>query len=189
MVLLEDLRAFISQLRNENEDHSVILMMDANSVLAKEEKFQEFLIQRELFDLHDRAPVPPTNIGAKDRRIEYILGTERIIQGLSRAGTLAYNEGPQSDHRGLYVDIDLSVVFDPFYETPTFQSLEKRTLLSGNPEHVEHYSSKMKEYYQHHKMYDQMKELSENVNTTDREELRASLENWDADQGRTMMAA
>ena len=60
MLLLDDLRDYISQLRNENEDHATILMMDANSVLATDDKFKEFLIQQELFDLHDRAPVPST---------------------------------------------------------------------------------------------------------------------------------
>ena len=176
MLLLDDLRDYISQLRNENEDHAIIFMMDANSVLATDEKFKEFLIQQELFDLHDRAPAPSTYIGAKDRRIEYIFGTERIGHGISRAGTLAYNEGPQSDHRGLYVDVDLSVIFDPFCEPPTFQSLEKRSLHSGNPEHVEHYNSQMKAYCNHHRMYDCMKALSENFATMDREELRESLE-------------
>ena len=114
---------------------------------------------------------------------------EQILHGLKRPGTLAYNEGPQSDHRGLYADVDLSVIFDPNFEPPLFQSVDNRDLVSGNPEHVKHYLTKMKEYYQHHRMYDQMKEIHENHSNMSNDELQALLEGWDQDQGRAMMAA
>ena len=184
-----DLSSFIITLRNSNEAHSVILMMDANSTLKTDTKFQGFITSLELSDLHTSDPVPSTYIGAKERRIAYIFGTDRIVQSVLRAGTLAYTEGPQSDHRGLYIDLDLSSIFDPSYEPPTCLPVSKRSLVSGNPEHVAHYIDKMKEYYDHHRMYDRLKELVANHHTMTKEELRVQLEKWDADQGRAMLAA
>ena len=186
---LTDLDDFMVDLRDGNMDHSIILMLDANAVLEEDKKFQDFVHQQELFDLHSIDPAPSTYIGAKNRRIDYIFGTERILHGLKRSGTLAYNEGPQSDHRGLYADVDLSVIFDPNFEPPVFQSAENRDLVSGNPEHVEHYLTKMNEYYEHHRMYDRMKDIHENHHNMSNDELRALLEGWDQDQGRAMMAA
>ena len=134
-------------------------MLDANAVLDNDKTFQEFVNQQELFDLHAKDPAPSTFIGAKHRRIDYIPGTDRIFNGMKRSGTLAYNEGPQSDHRGLYVDVDLTAIFDPNYEQSIYQSSDTRALASGNPEHVEYYLGKMKSYYEHHRMYDHMKEI------------------------------
>ncbi|KAI2512852.1 hypothetical protein MHU86_1641 [Fragilaria crotonensis] len=188
-LFFHDLELFINTLRGGNETHSVILMLDANSELHQDTYFQDFVQKLELFDLHSRDPAPSTYIGAKSRRIDYILGTERIASGNTRSGTLSYNEGPQSDHRGLYVDIDLPSIFDPNYEPPSHQTLDKRSLLAGNPEHVEQYHTNMKEYYTQHRMFDRMKELFETHQEIPLPELRERLEKWDLDQGRAMMAA
>lgn len=84
-IFLTDLTEYMTQIRDGNEDHSIVLMLDANSVLAEDWKFQEFVSQQELFDLHGHDPAPSTFIGAKNRRIDYILGTERIVHGLKRS--------------------------------------------------------------------------------------------------------
>jgi hypothetical protein len=188
-LFFSDLELFLNTLRGGNEGHSVIVMLDANSELSQESCFLDFIHKQELFDLHSRDPAPSTYIGAKSRRIDYILGTERIASGYSRSGTLSYNEGPQSDHRGLYVDIDLPSIFDPNYEPPAYQTRDKRVLLAGNPEHVEKYNLIMTEYYDQHRMFDRMKELYDQHKDLSIEELRERLEKWDLDQGRAMMSA
>jgi hypothetical protein len=180
-LFLRDLAEYINGLRDGNLDHSIILMLDANAILAEDKTFQEFVNQQELFDLHAKDPAPSTYVGAKHRRIDYILGTDRIFNGMKRSGTLAYNEGPQSDHRGLYVDVDLTAIFDPNFEQPIYQSIDTRALVSGNPEYVEYYLGEMTSYYEHHRMYDRMKEIIDSHLTMPHEELRDLLESWDKD--------
>lgn len=87
------------------------------------------------------------------------------------------------------MDINLSILFDSNYKPPTYQTLDKRALVSGNPEHVDQYIREMKKYYTHHRMYDHMKELHANYTTITADAIRDSLERWDSDQGRAMMAA
>lgn len=185
-----DLGRFMSSLRSGgNGSHSFLVMFDANSDLHHDKHFLEFIHTQELLDLHSRDPAPSTYIGAKNRRIDYILGTERIASGSTRSGTLSYNEGPQSDHRGLYVDLDLPSIFDPHYEPPAHQTMDKRSLVSGNPEHVDQYNLMMNQYYDQHRMFDRMKELYETHQVLSTAELRERLNKWDQDQGRAMKSS
>ncbi|KAI2503583.1 hypothetical protein MHU86_10870 [Fragilaria crotonensis] len=175
-LFFHDLEIFINNLRDGNETHSVILMLDANSELHQDTNFQDFANKLELSDLHSRDPAPSTYIGAKRRRIDYILATDRIASGNTRSGTLSYTKGPQSDHCGLYVDIDLPSIFDPNYEPTSNHSKDKRALLAGNPEHVKQYHLHMKEYYTQHRMFDRMKELIQTHQEIPLPELRERLE-------------
>jgi hypothetical protein len=82
-------------------------MLDANATFESDTHFKAFIDTCSLFDFHVDDPAASTFIGAESRRIDYILGCHHARQYLERSGTLAYNEGPQSDHRGLYADIRL----------------------------------------------------------------------------------
>lgn len=67
--------------------------------------------------------------------------------------------------------------------------MDKRSLLAGNPEHVEKYITTMTAYYTTHRMFARMKELYDNHEELSLDELRRKLEQWDSDQGRAMMSA
>ena len=105
----DDLSLLIHQL--QQHDHAVMVMLDANSTLDSDRALMDFMDSNDLHDLHQSAPAPSTYIGAQQRRIDFILGCSRTKEALSRQGTLSYFEGPQSDHRGLYVDINLKQLF------------------------------------------------------------------------------
>jgi hypothetical protein len=184
-----DLTLYMNTLRGGNESHSFIVMLDANSELSQDTSFLDFIHQQELSDLHSRDPAHSTYIGAKSRRIDYILGTDRIASGNLRSGTLSYSEGPHSDHRGLYIDIDLPSIFDPNYDPPAYQNMDNRFLFTGNPEHVVQYNTNMTAYYNQHGMFSRMKALHDNHEDLSTAELRKRLEQWDLDQGRAMMSA
>ena len=82
-------------------------MMDANATMHSDAHFAAFLDHCALSDCHADDPAESTYIGAESRRIDFIFGCQNARQFLEQSGTLAYNEGPQSDHRGLYVDLTL----------------------------------------------------------------------------------
>ena len=183
-VFLTDLQLQILQLLEQG--HEILLMLDANATIADDQHFAEFVNSCALFDLHETDPAQSTYIGAPSRRIDYLLGTHGIKQQLVRSGTLSYFEGPQSDHRGLYIDIHRD-----FFNLPNsvIPPAKTRTLHTGNSELVEKYHSSMLRYYEEHRMVTRIEELAANYRTMTREEVRWSLEKWDKDQGRAMQSS
>jgi hypothetical protein len=93
--------------------------MDANSTITDDKSLKEFIAETGLYDLHEHNPAPTTYIGSESRRIDYMFGCPRVKQATVRAGTLSYLQGPQTDHRGLFVDIDPQMIFDiPYLQQP-----------------------------------------------------------------------
>ena len=81
-------------------------MLDANETLNQEASFKEFLSACDLHDLHHSSPAPLTYIGSSICQIDLIFGSLTAKETLLRSGTLSYIKRPQSDHRGLFVDLD-----------------------------------------------------------------------------------
>jgi hypothetical protein len=96
-------------------------------------------------------PAPSTYIGAANRCIDFMFGCDEAVNFVSRSGTLAYaEEGPQSDHRSLYLDLSVDYI-----QRPTWQSLQpasSRDLFTRNPELVASYHQSMMKYYDQHRM-------------------------------------
>ena len=169
--------------------HAIILMLDANSTLAEDGKFRTMVEQCGLVDLHRSNPAPSTYIGTATRRIDYMLGCPKVMDSMTRQGTLAYHEGPQSDHRALYVDLDTLPLLDHHAHDNSIQPPQARLLKTGNPEAVAAYLTAMKEYYSKHNMVKRITKLHRKHGSIPDEQLRTLLEKWDLDQGRAMQHA
>ena len=176
-----DLQKLVVSLQESG--NCVILMLDANSTI-EDRDLSEFIMPCGLHDLHYRDPSPSTYIGSSDRRIDFIFGCDEAMQLVIRSGTLSYTDGPQSDHRSLYVDISPGFIV----RTPWSQlaSPTSRDLYTGNPELVKKYNSSMLHYYSQHKMVERIEDLYTRHKRIPREELRTALIKWDNDQGRSM---
>ena len=180
-LFLTDLQKVITNLQASG--HSIILMLDANSTL-EDPNLQDFLALCGLHDLHSNDPAPSTFIGASNRRIDFIFGCDKASRYVTRSGSLAYVEGPQSDHRSLYVDLS-----PDFITTPPWHSTlaaNSRDLHTGNPDYVQKYHQTMLNYYSQHRMVERMQAIFDSKDTSDREELRTALIKWDNDQGGAM---
>ena len=184
---LKDMEALIHKLQDEG--HSIILMLDANSVLSNESQFRETMERLHLTDLHQHDPAPSTYIGAADRRIDYIFGCNRVVENTLASGTLSYLDGPQSDHRGLYVDVNASAILHHDANDNHIQPPHGRQLRSGNPEIVAKYHDSMLQYYEDHNMVKRINHIHTNHHGMTRNEVRRLLEKWDSDQGRAMKSA
>jgi hypothetical protein len=184
---LQDLQTQIKLLQEDN--HAVLLMLDANATLESDHHFLDTVNSLDLIDLHSANPAPSTYIGSSNRRIDYMFGCPKIKTVLSRHGSLAYFEGPHSDHRGLYVDLDLQQLFDLDLESVQLGRSELRSLRTGNPELVEKYIQEMKQYYNRHKMQERIDTLYDTHTKLSREAVRKLLISWDNDQGRAMISS
>ena len=184
---LQDIHTAIETLQTNN--HAVLLMLDANSTLDSDSHFLSMINNVDLTDLHQSSAAPSTYIGSSNRRIDYMLGCPRIQAVVSRQGSLAYFEGPHSDHRALYVDLNLKTLFDLDLDSVELAAAALRSLRTGNPELVDKYIMGMKKYYEDHNMKARIDRLSETHQTMSRAAVRAVLISWDQDQGRAMSSA
>ena len=158
-------------------------MMDANSTREDDRSFNEFVQECSLHDLYDTDPAPSTFIGAADRRIDYIFGCIHAKELVQRSGTLSYFEGPQSDHRALFIDIK-----DPsfLHKAQASPISKERALHSGNPELMKKYQESMLKYYSDHRMVERIDHLHQHFSTMPLDDIRPELKKWDEDQGRAM---
>ena len=158
-------------------------MMDANSTERSDHTFAEFISMCSLSDLHSNAPAPSTYIGAADRRIDFIYGRHTVQQSLLRSGTLSYHEGPQSDHRSLFVDLNLEYMQFPEERA---QPGSSRALHTGNPELVASYHESLLKYYMDHSMVQRIDKLYTEYKKMSQADIRTALTAWDNDNGRAM---
>jgi hypothetical protein len=93
----------------QQHGHALIVMMDANeTLLPSQGDLRSWISQHDLHDIHKLHPAPSTYIGSTHRRIDFMFGCHQILPFIHRSGTLSYIDGPQSDHRSLYIDVALS---------------------------------------------------------------------------------
>ncbi|KAI2514050.1 hypothetical protein MHU86_434 [Fragilaria crotonensis] len=122
-LFFQHLAEVIRQLQDDG--NAILLMMDANSQPHNESFFENFLVSCNLVDLHQDNPPNSTYIGSPSRRIDFIYGSESLAQKCVRAGALAYNEGPQSDHRGLFVDLEIGELQKNLIQQPLAPSTHR----------------------------------------------------------------
>ncbi|KAI2505070.1 hypothetical protein MHU86_9346 [Fragilaria crotonensis] len=117
--------------------------MDSNAQLHDDIDLQRLQSKCGLHDLHQATPAPSTYIGSEDRRINHMLGCSQLIKHVKSSGSLSYLDGPQSDHRGLFVDIDPNDILGQPISKQSIKQPHTRSLKSGNPELVEAYHKAM----------------------------------------------
>ena len=182
---IRDLEEVILEL--QAYEHAVILMLDANATFSSDPHFSDFIETCSFHDMHSTDPVSSTYIGAPQCRIDFFLGCPKSLQFLYRSGTLvAYNEGPQSDHRGLYVDLRTNMFTRP---KASIEPTAARGVHTGNPELVTRFNEKMMTYYEQHRMVEWIDELFETYQGMSHSDIRAALTSWDNDKNRAMQHA
>ena len=157
-LFLRDMKAQIQIVKAVQ--HSIILMLDANSTLDGDLPFAQMISECDLHDLQKRDPATSTFMGAQRSRIDFIFGCPHVVQVSERQGTLSY-EGPHADHCSLFIDLDLHKLLAIQKQTLS-ASPASRLLKSGNPELVEMYNEAMRQYYEDHNMIERLATLKEN---------------------------
>jgi hypothetical protein len=118
-----------------------------------------------------------------------MVGCPRVRGALSRQGTLSYFEGPQSDHRCLYVNLTIDSLLGLNLDDSGIDPASIRPLRTGNPELTEAYITAMLKYNADHNMVDRISRLYDTHSNMSRSAVRGLLESWDNDQGRAMAYA
>jgi hypothetical protein len=157
---------FIMQFKTTciDNNNNVIIGIDANSIIGEDPKGMDLLMEEcELVDMYteihdDNEQFSTHQNGSK--KIDYLLCTRNVLNHVKRVGYLKYNEGIDSDHRGLFCDISNTINDNIENITP----MRKIRMVGSNSTNKEGeaYIRKLDEYYNYHRIYEKSKELYEN---------------------------
>jgi exonuclease III len=137
--VLEDLGNRITELKTSGEE--VILMMDANDTTQKANSdLSRWAEKVDLVDphiqRHGSIDEPATHERGSDR-IDYIFMTEKISEYVMAAGILEFHKVWKTDHRALYIDIDLEAFLGG--RPSPLEVNANRGLMSNDPRAVKIY--------------------------------------------------
>ena len=144
--LLNDLGQYITTIKNDKS--AIIIAMDANEAYTdRNSALMKWMTQHSLVDLHMALYNLDTNIPTHNRgnkRIDYIFGTYNIVPYVENGGILPFHFLKSTDHRGLYIDIDLNRFLK--CQPPLAQTIPQRTLQTNNPKGYIQYCQQIEQW-------------------------------------------
>ena len=163
---LADLGKRIDNLKEAGSE--IILMLDANdSLQSASSKFTRWVREKELVDLHllrhGNDEEPPT-YARGSKRIDYILATSKIAEYMSKAGILPLHDFCTSDHRALFVDIELQEYLkgDP----NPFAPQSSRAIQSNDPRAVRRYREQLQKHLDNSLIEHDLKRVEQKLKET-----------------------
>jgi hypothetical protein len=127
-------------------------------------KFSKWVYRIGLCDImvqrHGTENEPATFIGGS-KRIDYILMTEKLTEYVTATGVLEEIEFHESDHRALYVDMDLESFFGG--SPSPMESSANRGLVSSDPRAVKTYREKLEKKMEEGDIERKLDELLERI--------------------------
>jgi hypothetical protein len=137
--VLEDLGARINELKATGEE--IIIMMDANDTMQKaNSELTKWVERLDLVDPHvlkHGTEEEPATHERGSERIDYIFMTDKISEFLVAAGILEFHNFWKSDHRALYIDLDLEAFLGG--RPSPLEMNANRGLMSNDPRAVKIY--------------------------------------------------
>ena len=132
--VLEDLKSFIADRRYQGE--AIVLMIDANEeCLSPNSTLRRTMDSLGMTNLHHliHGESCPNTHTRGAQQIDHIYGCPRIAANTTNAGILPFKMGIDTDHRGLYVDVEVHHIFRS--STTELQHQIPRKLSSLNKKH------------------------------------------------------
>jgi hypothetical protein len=161
--MLHDLANRIEEIKARGEE--VIIMMDSNECLRDTQSDLTKWVRRlELTDIiahrHGMDGEPETHIRGTER-IDHIFLTQDISDFVTATGILGYNDLIQSDHRPLYVDMDLAAFLggDP----SPLENGVSRGIMSSDPRAVRLYREQLLKCLEEEKLVEQLDNLVNDI--------------------------
>ena len=162
----EDLGNLLRSIRSEN--HEIIIMMDANEcIYERASKIRNVMskhgptdIHRALHETNDPEEWRTYSRGSK--KIDYIFGTTGVLEWTRKCGMEEFNARAQSDHRGLWADIDLRALLGG--ETPDLTPPQRRGVTGKDPESTRKFRKHLHESLVGHNFESRMAQVKELTN-------------------------
>jgi hypothetical protein len=154
-------KAFVTDIikyitREQEQDNDIILMLDANDNLTdpKSNLGRELLargmtnVYQHLHAPYDEMAEEPATFNRGSRCIDFIYATPGVLPFITKCGITAFQEGVAfSDHRGLFIDMELqSFLGKPQLLLPQ----QVRGMRSNNPKSCKKYTPAVMKYLEDH---------------------------------------
>ena len=133
---LKDLKVFIADRRYQGK--AIVLMIDANEeCLSPNSTLRRTMDSLAMTNLHHliHGESCPNTHTRGTQQIDHIYGCPRIAANTTNAGVLPFKMGIDTDHQGLYVDVEVQNIFRSL--TTEIQTPKPRKLSSMNKKHSE----------------------------------------------------
>ena len=188
----EDLDSFLKQIKEEN--HEIIIMMDANEcIYERASKLRNVMSKHELTDVHrtlhdtnDPEEWRTYNRGSK--KIDYIFATPGVVEWTKKSGMEEFNSRIQSDHRGLWMDVDMHSLLGG--KIPDLIPPQQRGVTGKDPKTTKKFRDELHKYLIAHNFEKRIKTIKELTEKKEKEEKIASLiQALDRDLERGMIAS
>ena len=175
---ISDLRTLIQNLQHKG--HEILLMIDANESLhQRNSKIEKLRNDTNLVDLHTFKHgidgQPETYIRNRNsKRIDYMLGSPNVAKALRRAGIEPYGEGYTSDHRGLFIDLNINELLSGHIaelDTPNGRGINSCT-----PKSVQVYKEHVLQYFDDHNLEQRLDSVIAFINSDDNDDEASKLE-------------
>ncbi len=145
-----------------SKNWEVCVSLDANEAHEdKEHGLASFLEQTSLIDVHryfHGSEHEPATYNQGSRKIDHVLCTQGFVDCVSSCGIEVFGVGLESDHRGLFVDVDATKLFGDC--TPNLSHHSSRILDSHIPFYVQKYRRELHQQFSDHNIYDRVLRLS-----------------------------
>lgn len=129
------------------QKHEIIIMMDANASSQKDKRFNQWIRDHNLIDPHTQlhgTENQPASYQGGSTRIDYFLTTGDIMDYVSAAGILPFHEYYESDHRAMFLDVDLAEYLKGLPSTQ--MSTDSRGITGKNPRAIQKYQAMIDKY-------------------------------------------
>jgi hypothetical protein len=151
------------QLLNKWKDngYEIILLIDANETLGENSGGLNHIVRQiELTDLilHKHPQLQETNTYARgSKQIDYILGTQRVREFCSAAGMLPFGTGYNSDHRQIFVQINIAKILNT--NIKPLESVYNRKLQNATPRERKKFIEEVHSYFLQQNLFKRMNQL------------------------------
>ena len=158
-LFIHDLQQFVRQSQTNGE--LIVLAGDFNDDISGSNSGMHKLAQTcELIDLFSRrlgTTSHPSTYQRGSKRLDYVLLSPALYDGVQAAGYDPFGYRLPSDHRGMYVDFCTSRLFD--HIPPELPAAAKREFKTSSPEVIQKYIMAKIKYLRDHKFFERLSTL------------------------------
>jgi hypothetical protein len=164
----DPIKSFCKDLESElrkwsAKKYDILLLIDANEEVGTQPGGMSTVISAaglsDLIDSRHHADKYPNTFARGTKRIDYIFGTERVKQHCVSSGILPFGYGYPSDHRAIFIRLDLSKVLST--EVHPSESSAARLLVSATPKEREKFIWELDAHYTSQNLYQRLNDLWE----------------------------
>ena len=140
-------------------------MMDANEcIYERASKLRNVMSKHGLTDIHrDQHPeIDPEDWKTYSRgskKIDYIFGSAGVLEWTNKSGIEEFNARIQSDHRGLWIDLDLESLLGG--KVPDLIPPQKRGITGKDPKTTRKFRTELHKYLVEHKFQERIQKVQQ----------------------------